>query len=147
MKKSTTETIGDRLRVFRESTNLTQAQFALLMNMSTTGLQSNESNRSLPNSKLLLALYAKGLNVNWLLSGEGEMLLRASKESIPPQLGGNINVYAEAMEVIDLFLQKNQRTLTPEKKRQAVDALYHLSMDKGGKIDTQVAEMIMQLAA
>lgn len=98
-------------------------------------------------SRMAAICYAAGINGHWLLTGEGEMLLNTSKESHSPQLGGNIIVYADAMEVIDLFLQKNSLTLVPEKKRQAVDALYHLSMDKGGKIDAQVAEMIMKLVA
>ncbi len=141
MGESAKQTIGDRLRIFREYKKLTQAQFAALMDMSTTGLQSNESNRSLPNSKLFIALYEQGLNVNWLLSGEGKMLV--DRQTIT---AGNLNLFADAMEVIDLYLEKSGKTLTPEKKRKAVETLYRLSEGKS-TIDTLVAEMIMQLAA
>lgn len=103
---------------------------------------------STPNAVRLEAVVrATGVNGHWLLTGEGPMLPADAQPSAVAPTAGNISIYADAMEVIDLFLKKTNRTLDPAKKRQAVDALYHLSIDKGGKIDPKVAEMIMQLAA
>ncbi|MFC0349723.1 hypothetical protein [Undibacterium danionis] len=112
--------------------------------MSTTGLQSNEANRSLPNSKLLIELYQRGLNINWLISGDGEML-QAEVPTLQPK-SDDLSLFAEAMEVIDLHLEKSRKTMSPANKRKAVEALYKLSIEKN-RIDPAVIEIITQLTA
>lgn len=144
MDKSAKQTIGDRLRMFRESRKQTQSQFANEMDMSTTGLQSNEANRSLPNSKLLIELYQRGLNINWLISGDGAML-QTEVATLQPK-SNDLSLFAEAMEVIDLYLEKSGKTMSPANKRKAVEALYKLSIEKN-RIDPAVIEIITQLAA
>ncbi|MFZ6712989.1 helix-turn-helix domain-containing protein [Undibacterium sp. TC9W] len=143
MIESAKQSIGDRLRIFREFKKLTQSQFASAMEMSTTGLQSNESNRSLPNSKLLVALYHQGLNVNWLLSGEGQMLL---SNSLAETEQGDVKLYADAMEAIDYLLQEGKKVATYQQRRALVDALYQASKQTG-EIDKTTAIMIAKLAA
>ncbi len=143
MAESAKQSIGDRLRIFREHKKLTQSQFAASMDMSTTGLQSNESNRSLPNSKLFIALYEQGLDVNWLLSGEGEML-RA--DSGATHASEDVKLYGDAMEAIDYLLQEGKKVATHQQRRALVDALYQASKQTG-RIDKTTAVMIAKLAA
>lgn len=143
MGESANQTIGDRLRIFREYKKCTQAQFAIEMGMSTTGLQSNESNRSLPNSKLLIELYAVGLNVNWLLSGEGEMLMKNVSTSVTPS---DIKLYGDAMEAIDYLLQQGNKVASYQQRRALVDALYQASK-QAGEVDKTMAVMLAKIAA
>lgn len=133
--------IGERMKLFRESINLTQDQLASQIEGSKRGIQDNEWGKAAPNSKILIGLANLGLNINWLLLGEGEMLISRKTTAT-----GDLNLFADAMEIIDLYLQRSGKTLTPEKKRKAVETLYRLSEGKS-TIDTSVAEMIMQLAA
>ena len=141
MSESATQTIGERLRLFRESKKLTQAQMADALDATTIGLQGNERGRALPNSKVLIGLYNLGLNVNWLLSGDGPMLLADSTTT-----DDDLKAYGECLEILELALNKFNRKLTPEKKRAAVDSLYR-AWKREKRIDPQLVEMISQLAA
>ena len=139
-------TVGDRLRIFREHLNLTQAQLAEVLQTSTTGLQQNERDKALPGGKLLIALYQRGLNINWLLSGdedEGMFIGGLPKNGFSSH---DLQLYGDALEVIELYLEKTKKTMSPANKRKAVDALYKLSREKN-RIDPAVIEMFVQLAA
>lgn len=58
----------------------------------------------------------------------------------------DLRLFGDAMEVIDLYLEKTKKTMSPANKRKAVDALYKLSREKN-RIDPAVIEMFVQLAA
>lgn len=144
MNESAKQQIGDRLRIFRESKKLSQAQLAATLGGTTKGLQNNELNIALPNSKVLIGLYDLGMNINWLLSGEGPMLLEELK--IGTDSEAVLRRYGEALEVLELALQKLGKTMPPAKKRAAVDALYRATL--GRKVDDPgLAEALAILAA
>lgn len=71
-----TSSVGTRLRAFREAMKMGQEQLAEAIGGTKRGIQDNELGRALPNSKALTGLCQLGLNVNWLLTGEGPMLLK-----------------------------------------------------------------------
>ena len=144
MDESATNTVGYRLKIFREFKELTQIQLAGQLEMSTTGLQSNEGNRSLPNSKLLIGLASLGLNIHWLLLGE-ETMLRADMH-MPASMDVDLNLVGECVELLELALNKFNRQLSPEKKRAAVEAMYRAHQGKKG-VDQGLVDMIIKLAA
>ena len=114
------------------------------LNGTSRGLQDNELGRSLPNSKLLIGLHGLGLNVSWLLSGEGPMMLADLRS--PDDTGAeDLRAYGECLEILELALNNLNRTLSPE-KRTAVDNMYR-AWKREKKIDPQLLEMITQLAA
>jgi len=137
--------ISERLRLFRESKKLTQAQMAAAVGGSTPGYKSNEQGTALPNSKLLIGLRELDLNVDWLLSGEGPML----RSDIGASSAANeeaLKAYGDCLMLLEAALLRVNRTLAPEKKRIAVDSMYRAwARDK--KIDPQLLDMITQLAA
>lgn len=143
MDESAELSVGSRLKLFREFLKLTQVQFASAIGGTAIAIQGNESGRSMPNGKSLIGLYKLGMDINWLLTGEGQMLLTKQP---PNSSGGDLRKFADAMEIIDLYVQRTGKVLSPEKKRKAVEALYKLSEGKA-EIDPSVTEMIMQLAA
>lgn len=145
MSESSESSIGERLRVFRESMKLTQAQMAKAAGGSTPGYKSNEQGTALPNSKLLVGLRGLGLNVDWLLSGEGPML-RADLLAPGEAAEDDLKAYGECLEILELALNKANRMLAPEKKRAAVDSMFR-AWKREKKIDRQLVEMILQLAA
>lgn len=136
-------TLGDRLRIFREHIQLTQAQLAQELQMSKTGLQQNEADKALPGAKFLIALHGRGLNVNWLLSGEGEMLL---SDKPTTSSSDDLQLYVESMEVINFLIEKAGKTATYKQRRALVDALYQASKP-AGKVDETTAALILKVAA
>ncbi len=67
--------IGKRLRQAREFFGYSQADFSAAIGAKLRGYQENEHGRSMPGGKILTALATLGVNINWLLTGEAEMLL------------------------------------------------------------------------
>lgn len=65
--------IPDRIKAWRQSLGLTQDQFAQHSGISKTTLVGYEVGQRKPGSEALAALARTGVNVNWLLTGEGEM--------------------------------------------------------------------------
>ena len=145
MSESAKPQIGERLRFFRESKKMSQVQMAAVLEGTTKGLQNNELNISLPNSKVLIGLYGLGLNINWLLSGEGPMLL-SDLQTASDADTADLHAYGECLEILELALNKFNRKLDPEKKRAAVDSLYRAWL-RDKQIDPQLLNMITQLAA
>lgn len=97
---------------------------------------------------MLIGLYALGMNVNWLLSGEGPMLLADLQPASDVNTAGaaDLHAYGECLEILELALNKFNRKLDPEKKRAAVDSLYRAWL-RDKQIDSQLLNMITQLAA
>lgn len=138
--------IGERLKEARNSLGLSQQVLAEKIESSKTGIQANEAGRSVPGGAVLLGFIGLGISADWILSGVGSMHIN-DRISAPIQgIPGDLKLFAEAMEIIDMYIQKTGKHLSPEKKRKAVETLYKLSENKA-VIDPSVTEMIMQLAA
>jgi hypothetical protein len=95
-----------------------------------------------PNSKMLFRLVL-GLNVNWLLLGEGEMLMKNVSTSVTPS---DIKLYGDAMEAIDYLLQQGNKVASYQQRRALVDALYQASK-QAGEVDKTMAVMLAKIAA
>lgn len=143
-----TSQIGERMRIFRESINFTQEQMAESFGGTKRGLQDNEWGRAAPNSKVLIGLARRGLNINWLLLGDGPMLLADLQTASGANTAGaaDLHAYGECLEILELALNKFNRKLDPEKKRAAVDSLYRAWL-RDKQIDPQLLDIITQLAA
>ncbi|MDH5737892.1 MAG: helix-turn-helix domain-containing protein [Gammaproteobacteria bacterium] len=72
--------VGSRLKKIREHLGLTQKEFALHIGASYRGWQANESG-TMPGGDLLLKLSGIGVNINWVLTGEGETWLAGSTQT------------------------------------------------------------------
>ena len=80
-EKYNTATIGGRIRSVRQKSKLTQQGFAASIGASANYVSELESGKRNPSKPLLLAIeYRYATNVEWLLTGEGEMHV---KESAP----------------------------------------------------------------
>lgn len=67
-------TIGARLKVWRDSLSLSQEDAAVHLGLSPSTYQNYERDVRGPNSAATKAFADAGINTNWLLTGEGEML-------------------------------------------------------------------------
>lgn len=67
--------ICERLKAARKALQLTQRQAAEQSGVSVRSYQGYEDGRSVPGGEALAGLVGTGINANWLLTGQGPMLL------------------------------------------------------------------------
>lgn len=70
------QTIGDRLRLWRSVREWTQQQLATETGTHLCVVKKYEAGTNLPGSPFLIRLAGQGLNIHWLLTGDGEMEVR-----------------------------------------------------------------------
>lgn len=146
MSESAKPQIGERLRFFRESKKMSQVQMAAVLEGTTRGLQNNELNISLPNSKVLIGLYGLGLNINWLLSGEGPMLM-SDIQSIPPALV-NTERLAQALDAVGKVAAARGLALSPEKHSKLAALVYqYFMLDKAESEAAAYLSQLMELVS
>jgi transcriptional regulator with XRE-family HTH domain len=68
--------LHERIKHWRHTLGLTQDEFAKLAGMSKATLVGYEVGQRKPGADALAAIARTGVNMNWLLTGEGEMLPR-----------------------------------------------------------------------
>lgn len=80
MKVSTHDSsdFSGRLKAARAALGLTQVQMAEQSGVSARGYQGYEDGRSVPGGEALSGMVRAGVNANWLLTGDGEMLLQGA---------------------------------------------------------------------
>jgi transcriptional regulator with XRE-family HTH domain len=80
----TEKKLGDRLKQVRLAKDLTQQAFAESLDTSASYISDIEAGKTAPGSKFLTTFLRKfNINLNWLLTGEGEMFLDESKKVVP----------------------------------------------------------------
>lgn len=67
--------VGERLRAAREAMNLTREQFAERIGMKLPSIRDYELGNRIPGGSAIAQFTRGGINANWLLTGEGDMLL------------------------------------------------------------------------
>lgn len=75
--------LGQRLRAWRQALGLTQAQMAERLGLHIGVLKKYETGQNTPGGEALAAYARTGVNMNWLLTGEGEMFPRKAPEPQP----------------------------------------------------------------
>lgn len=65
--------VGDRIKDLRHAMGMTQEQFASRVGLSKATLVGYEVGQRRPGSEALAAIAKTGVNMTWLLTGEGEM--------------------------------------------------------------------------
>jgi phage repressor protein C with HTH and peptisase S24 domain len=73
--ESVRKAIGQRMALARETIKMSQTEFARFIGGSKSGIQDNEAGKNMPGGKVLAGFIRAGVNSNWILTNEGEMLL------------------------------------------------------------------------
>lgn len=89
--------IGARMKAARGALGLTQEGLALAVGGSKRGIQENEARNRVPGGEVVAGMIGLGINANWLLTGDGPMLLADLEAARRPALA-RINV--DALEAI-----------------------------------------------
>lgn len=71
-------TIAERLRAWRKHLGLTQEEFSARTGLHIGVLRKYENNVNVPGGEALVAIGKTGVNLNWLLLGEGPMSAQTS---------------------------------------------------------------------
>lgn len=87
------EAVSERLRALRGTKTL--EVYARELGTNTSNLYRYENDR-MPSAEFLWALAEKGININWLLTGEGPVYIQRPDESV--QATGNRGVDEEAWQ-------------------------------------------------
>lgn len=90
------QTIGGRLKVVRGSK--TQKEFAQELDISAPSLQKYELNESVPGGLALAKLVGKGINVNWILTGNGSMYIVLPDDRLLQQMAFKVFVATRGKE-------------------------------------------------
>lgn len=139
--------VGDRMRAFRMSLRLSQEAFADALGGTKRGVQQNEGGKSAPNSKILLGMAEMGLNVNWLLTGRGPMLLvdldQVVSEAVAPLEGERLGAVIEAVDRV----AKERHLILPSNKRGKLVAwvYQHTPANSGRNEDVAYVGQLLNL--
>jgi len=89
------ENVGSRFCRFRRSISKTQSQLAEELGIYQSTIASFEMGKTFPNFKYLYHFHKKhGLNINWLLTGDGNMFMNKYKiEASALPLGEKVHRY------------------------------------------------------
>ncbi len=127
--------IGARIREWRKGQKLTQAEAASLLGIPFSTLQKYEMDLRVPGGISIETFIKAGVNANWLLTGEGEMLLgfippahQLIKEDDGPYRSTLLrsSQVRAAIEAVEEGLVAAERSLSPDKKANLILAVYEL---------------------
>lgn len=117
--------LGERIKAARKAVGLTQDSLAALAGAtSKRGLQDNEAGKGMPGGQMIGAMVRAGINANWLLTGEGPMLLKELGAASPAGL--DLARLQLAIATVEEGLSANKRVMAPDKKAELVLAVYDL---------------------
>lgn len=91
-----------------------------------------------PKGEVLEQLARDGININWLLTGQGEM-----RGTAPPPL--REAVLAEAIAIVEEWLAANHRVMEPQKKASVIGEIYAMAMDEGEEVSARTVGRILKL--
>ncbi|WP_333709417.1 helix-turn-helix transcriptional regulator [Tepidimonas ignava] len=120
------DTIGSRLRQWRITLGLTQAQLAERLGVHIGVLKKYEQGLNVPGGEALAAIARTGVNMTWLLTGEGEMLpVKPEKTIVNQQDGESLDALAgRHARRWAKIIQIVESAPTPEEAEAAIDELF-----------------------
>lgn len=103
--------VKDRIREWRQALGLTQAAFSEQAGVPLRTIKGYESGERSPGMDALASIAKTGVNLNWLLTGEGSMRSGEEKAATPdvavatPDVAPGMEKYAARLEAILKLLE------------------------------------------
>ncbi|NIM15875.1 MAG: helix-turn-helix domain-containing protein [Candidatus Aminicenantes bacterium] len=100
------EETGSRLRLFRKSRKITIHDLADRIGISKSTISEVERGHTKPPVNFLLAMFnLYGLNVNWVLTGEGKMILKKDAASLSSRKAASTGVMDDEYNQLLYYLE------------------------------------------
>lgn len=113
-----------RIHAVRAQADLTMAEFAKRIGMTTSSISLFESGKATPSDRTVLSICREfGVNEHWLRTGEGEMF-EQTRETVLDRLAAEYSLDKEQVSVIEAFLDLDA------KDREAVLKYFHKVFDR-----------------
>lgn len=137
------------MRTARIALGLTQDGLALAVSGSKPGIRDNEGGKNVPGGKVICGLINLGINANWLLTGEGPMLLKdlaPERVAVAEPLQVKINTKALGA-AIDAMRKLAEPGETPESTAMKTAKFYQYLLDQGLITPTGIGEGVLKKAS
>lgn len=139
-------TLAERLKKAREALGKNQKEMALTVGVSYRSWQGYEDGDNVPGGNVFEALARLGLNVNWLLTGEGPM--KQGEERNVPSGEIDVELHVAVLNVVDELLESTEKQPTQEQKSRLIAALYRLASERKDRtVDRTTALQLVKLMA
>jgi transcriptional regulator with XRE-family HTH domain len=134
--------LGGRLKEARQRLGVTQATLAETSGIPLKTYKKYEGDLILPGAEALTGLMkGGGINLHWLLTGEGPMLLKDMEETGPPPAVDG-EVLAGVIEGVESALAGRRLALEPAKKAHLIGVLYDYIKATGTLTTADVARFL-----
>lgn len=131
--------VGTRIKQARGVLGLTQKDLCEATGMPLPSLKNYEASQRIPGGDAIAALMHAGINANWLLTGEGPMLMA--------DLAGVLDRerLRISLKAIEMGLKATERVMAPAAKAELLLAVYDLLEDSS--VTEEKVMNIVKLAA
>jgi len=139
--------IGARIKTARKALDLTQDTLAnMAQATSKRGIQDNEAGKTMPGGQMISTLVRAGINANWLLTGEGPMLLKELQATTAEMSPLDAKILSYVIEEVEKILAVRRKALPPDKKAVLIQLIYDYCA-KTGTQDAGAVERFIRLVA
>lgn len=136
--------LGDRIRRLRESLGYSQAELARVAGISLGALKKYEGDKRAPGADAIIGLCKAGANLNWLATGEGQILW---KDVASARHGLNTDLLTDIIGAIEQVLDENDLEMLPRKKAEVIVGVYELLQDSEAKVSPATILRLVKSAA
>jgi len=143
--------VGARLKVWRKAVGLQQEGAAAHLGLSPSTYQNYERGTRRPDTDGWEAFVRAGINANWLLTGDGPMLL-AELAALPAQTQSmsasplDTEILAYVIEEVEKVLVARRQTLPAPRKAALIQLIYDYCAELG-KREPGMVERFLKFAA
>jgi transcriptional regulator with XRE-family HTH domain len=118
--------MNEQLKLLRQNLKMSQREIAEVLEIGLRSWQQYETGTNTPGGSVLEALHKKlGVNLNWLISNQGEMLYRVEEIRYDREL------LIQAITTLENCLSKKNMAIDPHKKSKVAVKLYE-NLKKSG---------------
>ena len=122
------DAFGDRLKQLRESLGYTQNGISVAVGSKLRSWQDYEKGERVPGAQVIAGLASLGVNTNWLLTGEGPVMLN---KAAPGELDHDL--MALVIDSVEEGLKAQGVIMKPGKTSGLILAIYDMYADSDAK--------------
>ena len=142
------QSIGERIKFVRDMARLDQETFGKSIGATRNTVYRWESGKGFPPADVLLNLHEKhGINIHWLVTGQGEM--RGIDGPLQPL--GIRELNAEVLQPVILGVEeglgRHGIKLDSSKKARLICLLYEYATETGKQVEAELVDKYLELIA